>query len=183
MENAAGRDTRNVQDFYKSMAQDEIIADLQSRRTPLVNICMNFTSDFQKGAVVRANNAFLGSKVVIVGRRKYNVKGAVGTQHYEHVEHSPELEPVVASLVAEGYSVHPVDNIESHNPVNLYDYKLPLKSAFVYGEEGAGLSEESIALCNAPMLSISMPGSVRSLNVGQAAAVLMAEYSRQHRLS
>ena len=82
MENAAVRDTRNVQDFYKSMAQDEIIADLQSRRTPLVNICMNFTSDFQKGAVVRANNAFLGSKVVIVGRRKYNVKGAVGTQHY-----------------------------------------------------------------------------------------------------
>lgn len=174
------QDSRNVIDYFKHSSEEEIRADLDSRRTPLVNICMNLTGDFNKAAVVRANNAFLGRKVYMVGRRKYDIRGTVGTRHYEHVEHSEELAPVVESLIAEGYLVCAIDNIESYSPVNLFDLELPEKVAFLYGEEGLGLSAESIALCNGPMIAIRQYGSVRSLNVGQAAAVLMAEYSRQH---
>lgn len=173
-------DSRNLIDYFKHSSEAEIRADLDSRRTPLVNICMNLTNDFNKAAVVRANNAFLGRKVYMVGRRKYDIRGTVGTRHYEHVEHSEELAPVIESLIAEGYTVCAVDNIESYGPVNLFDVELPEKVAFVYGEEGLGLSAESIALCNGPMIAVQMYGSVRSLNVGQCAAVLMAEYSRQH---
>lgn len=173
-------DTRNVIDYFKGMADEEIRADLDSRRTPLVNICMNLSSDFNKSSVIRANNAFLGRKVYIVGRKRYDVRGAVGTRHYEHVDHSETLAPVIEELIAEGYLVCAVDNIESYSPVNLFDLKLPEKVAFVYGEEGLGLSAEAIELCNGPMIAVQMHGSVRSLNVAQCAAVLMAEYSRQH---
>lgn len=173
-------DSRNIIDYYKTWELEEIRADLDSRRTPLVNICMNLSSDFNKSSVIRANNAFLGRKVYIVGKRKIDPRGAVGTRHYEHVEHSEELAPVIESLVAEGYVVCPIDNIESYEPQNLFDVELPEKVAFVYGEEGLGLSPEAIELCNGPMIAIRQYGSVRSLNVAQSAAVLMAEYSRQH---
>ena len=177
---AASSDSRNIIDYFKHSSEEEIRADLDSRRTPLVNICMNLTSDFNKSAVIRANNAFLGRKVVIVGRRRYDVRGAVGTRHYEHVDHSVELAPVIEELIAEGYTVCPIENLPEYEPQNLFDLELPEKVAFVYGEEGLGLSAESIELCNGPMIQVQMYGSVRSLNVAQCAAVLMAEYSRQH---
>lgn len=173
-------DGRNVTDFYKSWELEEIKADLDRRRTPLVNICMNLSSDFNKSSVIRSNNAFLGRKVYIVGKRRYDVRGAVGTRHYEHVEHSEELAPLIESLIAEGYVVCAVDNIPEYSPQNLFDVELPEKVAFLYGEEGLGLSAEAIELCNGPMIQVQMYGSVRSLNVAQCAAVLMAEYSRQH---
>lgn len=167
-------------DYYKSWELEEIKADLDHNRTSLVNICMNLSSDFNKSSVIRANNAFLGRKAYIVGRKRYDKRGTVGTHHYEHVEHSEELAPVVESLIAEGYTVYPVDNVEAYNPVNVFSVEFPEKSAFLYGEENLGLSEESIELCNGPMVMIQQFGSVRSLNVAQSAAVLMAEYSRQH---
>ncbi len=176
----AAQDERNIIDYFKGHTDEEIRANLDSRRTPLVNICMNLSGDFNKAAVIRANNAFLGSKVYMVGRRRYDIRGTVGTRHYENVEHSEELAPVIEKLIADGYLVCPIDNIESYSPVNLFDLEFPERVAFLYGEEGLGLSAESIALCNGPMIAIRQYGSVRSLNVGQAAAVLMAEYSRQH---
>lgn len=141
---------------------------------------MNLTNDFNKSAVVRANNSFLGRKVVLVGKKKIDARGSVGTRNYEHIEHSVELDPVIEALISEGYTVFPIDNIEAHSPVNLFDVEFPVKSAFLYGEEALGLSDEAIALCNGSMVAIQMYGSVRSLNVSQSAAVLMAEYSRQH---
>lgn len=173
-------DTRNVIDYYKGWETEEIKADLDTRRTPLVNICMNLTGDFNKSSIIRANNTFLGRKVYIVGKRKIDPRGSVGTKNYEHVDHSPDLAPVIENLIAEGYTVCPVDNILEYHPQNLFDTELPEKVAFVYGEEGLGLSQEAIELCNGPMIAIQMYGSVRSLNVAQCAAVLMAEYSRQH---
>lgn len=177
---APALDSRNVIDFYKGMEIEEIKADLDERRTPLVNICMNLSSDFNKSSVIRANNAFLGRKVYIVGKRRYDVRGAVGTRHYEHVEHSEELAPVISELIAQGYTVCPIENLAEYEPQNLFDIDLPERVAFVYGEEGLGLSAEAIELCNGPMIQVQMYGSVRSLNVAQCAAVLMAEYSRQH---
>lgn len=171
----------NVADMYKTWTVNEIRADLDSRRTKLVNVCMNLTNDFNKASVIRANNAFLGNEVYIVGRRKYNRMGTVGTHKYEHVKSADNLHEVIESLHEDGYTVYAVDNIESYNPKNIWDVDFPEKSAFVYGEEGLGLSQESIDLCD-DMVYISQYGSVRSLNVACAATAIMSEYSRQHRI-
>ena len=172
----------NVSDIYKDWTQAEIRADLDARRTQLVNICMNLTKDFNKASVIRANNAFLGSSVYLVGSRHYNRVGAVGTHRYEHVYSADNLEEVVKKLHQEGYVVYAVDNVESYKPKNIWDVVFPEKSAFVYGEEQRGLQPEDIVLCD-DMVYISQVGSVRSLNVAQAAACVMSEYSRQHRMS
>lgn len=170
----------NVIDYYAKWETEAIKADLDSRRVPLVNVCMNLTNDFNKSNVVRSNNAFLGSKVYMVGKRRYDRRGTVGTHNYEHIEHSETLDEVVTTLRAQGYTIYAVDNITEHDPVSVWDTVLPAKTAFVYGEEMRGLSEDEIALCDG-MIFIPMYGSVRSLNVGTAAAIMMNEYARQNR--
>jgi tRNA G18 (ribose-2'-O)-methylase SpoU len=170
----------NVADLYKNWNQSEIRADLDSRRTDLVSITMNLTKDFNKASVIRGNNAYLGKAVYIVGRRKYNKRGAVGTYHYEHVYSADTLAEVVELLRTDGYRIFAVDNLPEHNPTNIWDVTFPSKSAFVYGEEQRGLQPEEIALCD-EMVFVQMYGSVRSLNIAQCAAVVMNEYSRQHR--
>lgn len=172
---------KNVTGYYKQWTLDEIRADLDTKRSQVVNIFMNLTSDFNKATGIRANNAFCGKEVYIVGRRKYNRVGTVGTHQYEHVYSADALEEVVEKLRADGYTIYAVDNILEYNPKNLWDVEYPEKSAFVYGEEMLGLSKESIELCD-DMIYINQTGAVRSLNVACSSAVVLSEYSRQHRL-
>ena len=171
---------KNVSDFYKKWTTDAIKADLDTHRSRMVNICMNLTGEFNKSSVVRSNNAFLGQEVWMIGKRTFNRKGTVGTHHYEHIKHCEEIEPVFEHLHANGYTIYAVDNIPEYNPIAAYDVKFPEKSAFVYGEEMLGLSEKVIKMCDA-VVYIEQYGSVRSINVAQAASVLMYEYRRQHR--
>lgn len=171
--------SNNVLDMYKKNTAAEIRADLQTKRTQLVNICQNLSGDFNKASIIRANNAFLGKEVYLVGRRRYDRRGCVGMQVYEHVYHADNMEEVIDKLHKEEYVVYAVDNIQEYNPINIWDCDFPEKSAFVYGEENAGLSKETIEMCNR-MCYIQQRGSVRSLNVAQAAACIMMEYSRRY---
>lgn len=177
----ASSEEKNTTDYYKKWETEAIRADLDSKRVPMVNICMNLTGEFNKSSVIRANNAFLGQEVWLVGKRRFDRRGTVGTHHYEHIKHAEDYAPLFEKLIADGYTIFPVDNIESYDPKAIYDVELPEKSAFVYGEEMLGLSEELIQACNGKMVYIPQYGSVRSINVAQAAAVTMYEYSRQHR--
>ena len=172
----------NVQEIYKAHTQAEIRADLDERRTEMVSVFMNLSHDFNVASGIRSNNAFLGSEVYIVGRRQYDKRGCVGTYKYEHVFHADTLAELVDMLHGRGYTVFAVDNVPEFSPSSYWDVELPTKSAFVYGEEQRGLSSEDVSLCDA-CIYVEMPGSVRSLNVACAASVIMAEYSRRHRLS
>lgn len=187
-------DNRNVTDEFKGMSDDFIRLELQARRTQMVNIAMNLTHDFNKSACMRAHNAFGGKEFVFVNRineqnpeqeggvKKYDRRGAVGVHNYESIKHVrvDQWNDYFADLKADGYTIYAVDNTTGYNPEVIYDVELPEKSAFVYGEEGLGLSDEMIQACDA-MVYIPQYGSVRSLNISQAAAAVMSEYSRQIR--
>lgn len=173
--------SKNAVDKFQNMEAHQIREAIANGRSELVNVCMNLTSDFNKSSIVRSSNAFLCRETIFVGGKNYDRRGTVGTHHFEVIKHADTLEETVEYLHAEGYTVWAVDNLPDHNPQSIYDVELPLKSAFVYGEEQRGLSEDEIALCDG-MLYIPQRGVVRSLNVAQAAAVMMAEYHRQNRL-
>jgi len=172
-------DNRNVVSKYKEWVNAEIRADLQKNRSECINIFINLSGDFNKASAIRSHNAFLGKEVYIVGRRRYDTRGTVGTYHYENVYHADDLREVVDKLHREGYIIFAVDNIEKYNPENIFDVEFPIKSAFLYGEEGDGLSKRSIQMCDR-MIYIQQYGSVRSLNVASAASIIMYEYTRQY---
>ncbi len=171
---------KNTIDIYKNWMEKEIRADLDKRRTESVLIFNNFQHNINIACGIRSNNAFLGKSVYIIGRRRYDKRGSVGVHHYEHVYHSDTLEEVVDYLHSLGYIIYAVDNIMEYHPVNILEEDFPKKSAFVFGEEGNGLSKSEIELCDR-MVYIEMFGSVRSLNVACAAAVVEYEYSRRWR--
>lgn len=185
-------DTRNVADEFKGMTVDAIRLEMQKRRTPLVNIAMNLTSDFNKSSVLRAANSFAAREFILVNRvndqnptsiqgiKKFDKRGAVGMTHYETVRHTTDWKALFVEFREQGYTIFAVDNnIDFAEPQAIYNTTFPEKTVFVYGEEGLGLSEEMLRASDA-MVYIPQFGVVRSLNISQAAAVCMYEYSRQH---
>lgn len=172
----------NVIPPYQGLQAEELKGHLAPQRSPLLNLCMNLTSDFNKAQLIRASNAFLARAVWLIGTRKLDCRGAVGMQFLEKVWECSSLDEAAAVLEAEDYVLFAIDNQPEQHPRSIHQVELPLRSAFLYGEERLGLSAGAVARCGGGMLCIPQRGAIASLNVAQAAAVAMAEYNRQHPL-
>ena len=170
----------NVIDFYKDWQTQDIRADLQKNRSEAIMIFENIEYNINIGCAIRSNNAFLGKEVYICGRRRYDKRSTAGTGHYENVYHADNIKEVIDFVHSLGYVVYAIDNLMDYGPVNLMDVTFPERSAFIFGEEGPGLSKEAIDLSDG-MIYIGTYGSVRSLNVAVAAGIVQYEYTRQWR--
>jgi tRNA G18 (ribose-2'-O)-methylase SpoU len=137
----------------------------------------NWQHDLNIGTVVRNANAFLASAVHIVGQRKWNRRGAMVTDRYQHLEHHPTVEDFVRSMANRDISVVGVDNLPGAQPIETTP--LPRKCVLVFGQEGPGLSSE-VRESAKLVLSITQFGSTRSINAGVASGIAMHTWIRQH---
>jgi tRNA G18 (ribose-2'-O)-methylase SpoU len=172
----AGGDRRNVADRYRYWRMEAIVADLDERRHPFHVAVENWQHDLNIGAVVRNANAFLAAEVHIVGARRWNRRGAMVTDRYQHVRHHPTLEAFSAWARGAGLPVLGIDNLPGS--VAIDSYELPRACALLFGQEGPGLSEEARSLAEA-VLAIRQFGSTRSINAAAASAVAMHEWVRR----
>jgi len=170
-------DRRNVVDCYRYWSMEAIVADLDRRRHPFHVAIENFAHDLNIGTVVRTANAFLAAEVHIVGRRRWNRRGAMVTDRYQHIRHHESVAAFAAWAHGAALPMLGVDNLPG--AVALEDARLPSRCALVFGQEGPGLTEEMRAACDAT-LSIAQFGSTRSINAGAAAAIAMHTWVRQH---
>lgn len=86
-------DRRNVLDRYRYWTVDAIKADLDARGRHGFEVAVeNWTHDFNIGSMVRTANAFAARRVHIVGPHKWNRKGALMTELYQHVEYHPSID-------------------------------------------------------------------------------------------
>ena len=174
---SAGEDTRNVVDRYKGWAHEDIVADLDRRRHPFHVAVENWQHDLNIGSVVRNANAFLAAAVHIVGNRRWNRRGAMVTDRYQHVLHHPTLEEFAAWAEGESLPVIGIDNLPGSLPIDAQE--LPLRCAMLFGQEGPGLSDRARELSTV-VLHIRQFGSTRSINAAAASAVAMHEWIRRH---
>ena len=170
----------NLIDIYKKWRDADIIAELDKNRSDLIMVYQNITHDFNKASAIRSGNAFNIKESYIVGARKMDKRGCVGSHRYVRTFHADNFDEVFEKLKNDGYKIYAVDNIASYNPQNILDCKFPKKSAFVMGEEQKGLEDSVIRKCDG-MVYIEQFGSVRSMNVACAASCIMFEYSRRFR--
>jgi tRNA G18 (ribose-2'-O)-methylase SpoU len=170
-------DRRNVADEYRYWTIEAIVAELDTRRHPFHVAIENFAHDFNIGSVVRTANAFLAEEVHIVGRRRWNRRGAMVTDRYQHVRHHDTPSDLASWCTERGLSLVGIDNVPGSVP--LERARLPRECVLFFGQEGEGLSQESIEVCSM-VLSIAQFGSTRSINAGAAAAVAMHAWIRQH---
>jgi tRNA G18 (ribose-2'-O)-methylase SpoU len=173
----AGGDRRNVVDRYRYWTVEAIVADLDRRRHEFSVAIENFGHDLNIGTVVRTANAFLAAEVHIVGRRRWNRRGAMVTDRYQHLRHHPDVGALLAHAAANGVPVVAVDN--SPGAVPIETAQLPRRCLLLFGQEGPGLSEEARAGADLTV-SIAQFGSTRSINVGVAAGIAMHAWVRQH---
>jgi tRNA G18 (ribose-2'-O)-methylase SpoU len=170
---AAG-DTRNVIDRFRYWTVPAIVADLDQRRHPLHVAIQNWEHDFNIGSIVRTANAFNVGGVHILGRRRWNRRGAMVTDRYLSIQHHPDVGDFAGWVTRNGYQAVGVDNLPGAVPLETTE--LPERACLVFGSEGPGLTEELAALCR-PLVAITQHGSTRSLNAGAAAAIAMYHWA------
>jgi tRNA G18 (ribose-2'-O)-methylase SpoU len=170
-------DRRNVVDRYRYWRLEAIVADLDTRRHPFHVAIENWQHDLNIGSIVRTANAFAAETVHIVGRRRWNRRGAMVTDRYQHLMHHPDVADLVAWARGEGLPIVAVDNVEGSRPVEVAD--LPERCVLLFGQEGPGLSAEALAAADR-VVEITQYGSTRSINAAAAAAIVMHEWARRH---
>lgn len=170
-------DRRNVLDHYRYWKHEAIVAELDTRRHDFHVAIENWQHDLNIGTVVRTANAFLAKEVHIIGRRRWNRRGAMVTDRYQHVRHHPTVDEFVAWAKENGLTVIGVDIFPDSVPLETYD--LPKNCVLVFGQEGPGLSPEVHAAAEAT-LSIEQFGSTRSINAASAAGIAMHAWIRRH---
>jgi tRNA G18 (ribose-2'-O)-methylase SpoU len=170
-------DHRNVADRFRYWTMEAIVADLDARRHPFHVAIENWRHDLNIGSIVRTANAFLASEVHIVGNRRWNRRGAMVTDRYQHIRHHPDAFDLAAWAEAEGIPILGIDNLPGSVP--LETYALPRACVLVFGQESVGLSDAVRAVA-VDTLAIAQYGSTRSINAAAAAAIAMHAWVRQH---
>jgi tRNA G18 (ribose-2'-O)-methylase SpoU len=174
-------DTRNVVDKYRYWSMEAIVADLDSNRHNFHVAIENWQHDLNIGSIVRTANAFLAKQVHIIGNKRWNRRGAMVTDRYQHILHHPTVEEFVAwSKTANDGKEMPIiaiDNVPGCK--QLETYKLPETCVLLFGQEGPGLSDAAIA-ASKDVVEITQFGSTRSINASAAAAITMHQWIMQH---
>ncbi|BCY15071.1 RNA methyltransferase [Actinoplanes sp. L3-i22] len=170
-------DRRNVVDRYRYWSREAVIADLDTHRHDFHVAIENWQHDLNIGTVVRNANAFLAAEVHIVGLRKWNRRGAMVTDRYQHVRHHPTIDDFVTWAAGAGIPVIGIDNLPGSRPME--SVTLPRRCVLLFGQEGPGLSDTARKACS-QLFSIAQYGSTRSINAGVASGIAMHAWIREH---
>lgn len=170
-------DSRNVQDRYRYWRHEAIVADLDTTRHELHIAVENWEHDFNIGSIIRTANAFNVAAFHIVGKRRWNRRGAMVTDRYQHEHHHTDVAGLAEWAIQNGQVLVAVDNVPGSVPIETYP--IPRRCLMIFGQEGPGLSRAALE-CAATTLHITQFGSTRSINAGAAAAIAMHSWSRAH---
>jgi len=170
-------DSRNVIDRYRYWNMAAIVADLDEKRHPFHVAIENWQHDMNIGSIVRSANAFGADTVHIIGRKRWNKRGAMVTDRYQHVLHHDTVDAFAAWARAAGVPIVAIDNVPGS--VIMETYEFPAACVLLFGQEGPGLSDAALQASGA-IVEISQFGSTRSINASAAAAVTMHAWILQH---
>lgn len=170
-------DTRNVIDRFRYWTMEAIVADLDRTRHPFHVAIENWQHDMNIGSIVRSANAFGAETVHIVGRKRWNKRGAMVTDRYQHVMHHETVEALAEWAVAANLPIIAIDNVPGCVPIE--STPLPERCVFLFGQEGPGLTAAALSAAEL-VIEITQFGSTRSINASAAAAVTMHDWVLQH---
>ena len=170
-------DTRNLMDEYKGLSNEEVKARLSTKRNALEIAIENVSHDFNAGTIVRNANNFNAAKVHIVGRHKYNRRGAMCTDKYLEICYWDSIEEFLKDQRERGREVVAIEcNVPGCKPLGEKEFKA--ETTLLLGGESNGLTPEILEGVD-DIRFIENFGSTRSVNVGVASGIAMYEWARQ----
>ena len=180
----------NVRDEFKHLSHDEHLELHDDSRLPYAVACINLTGDLNVGSIVRSA-AMLGCETVFIyGRKKFDKRGLVGAHNYQRVEHisidlpddlgdfPPDVNYEVLIQTLDGLGYTPFGLETGGARIDQMQFTEIVSPCIVVGNENMGLPD--YLRSRLPLVSIPQMGVMRSLNVGVAAAIAMAEIQSQY---
>lgn len=166
-------DKRNVVDKYKGKTNEFIKEDLKTQSLPFAVLMFNLQQDFNLASVIRSSNALGAEKVFYFGEKKWDRRGATGAHHYIEVERIKCLKELWD--LKKEYSFVALEQCSTSIDIRKFNWKTQKKPLIILGEEGCGLSEDTIKLCDFA-IEIPQRGSIRSVNAAVAASIAMYDF-------
>ena len=166
---------RNVVDHLKWMKEEEIQNYLGGRKNNFSILLLNIDYDNNAGNIIRSANAFGAREIILYGRKKFDRRASVGVEFYtkfRQLKFVEEIEPVFAEY---DQVVALENNVENVVKLNEFKWDKAVRTLICVGQEGNGLPKEILDKCD-HCLEIPQVGSVRSLNVSAASAIVMYDY-------
>jgi len=165
----------NVINKYRAWTKDLIKEDLVKH--PYAICLEHWDGDFNLGTAIRNANAFGAKEVFYLGgKKKWDRRSAVGTHNYTDVKFLNDRDDLNNVRKTYPYLIG-IDNIPGAIPVESYTF--PSNCLLIFGEEGLGLTDETIAMCDL-LIEITMCGSVRSLNAGTSTGIILHKINQQY---
>lgn len=177
-------DNRNIIDKYKTdlftkWTTEMIKSDLQSKSFPYSVLMEHFVGDFTIGSVLRSGNAFGVNKMYYYGGKKsFDKRSTVGTHLYTDMIHLTDIDELL-KLKEEFVFVGLENSVEKSE--SIYNFSWPINSLIILGEEGIGITKETLKLCD-KIVYIPQYGSVRSINASSAASIAMNDYVSKYKI-
>jgi tRNA G18 (ribose-2'-O)-methylase SpoU len=172
----ANGDARNVVDRFRYWTVEAIVAELDTHRHGFSVAIENWQHDMNIGSIVRTANAFLAETVHIIGRKRWNKRGAMVTDRYQHIVHHESIADFIAFARETDRAIVAVDNVPGS--VEVGGFGFPERCILLFGQEGPGLTREALDAADA-VVEIRQFGSTRSINAGAAAAIVMHRWIQE----
>jgi tRNA G18 (ribose-2'-O)-methylase SpoU len=187
----------NVKDEYKNMSIDKLKTIYELNKNNAIVMCLNPDMDRNIGSIIRTASGNYFQKMVIIGRRKVDLKSAVGMNHYMPIEYVKATKgtyndeydfDIIIDYLVNLSNTHIIVMIEQHlskinlNHMNVHINKSGKPPAFLLGNEGKGIPPEILnnVLIDKIIVEIPLYGLVRSYNVSNSFAMVYWEYMRMH---
>ena len=161
------------------MTNEQVFSALEQKRISIEIAIENVEHDFNIGSIIRTANSFNVSKVHIIGKKKYNRRGAMCTDKYLTIAHYPTVTDFLKTQTSREL-VAIENNLSRAKP--LHEKRFVKNTTLIFGSENSGITDELLNRAH-DVRFIESFGSTRSVNVGAAAAIAMYEYTRQSVLS
>lgn len=145
------------------------------KKQPTVIVLDNIRSLSNIGSFFRTADAFAVEAIYLCGitakppHREIHktALGATETVHWKYFNSALEA---VKALRSEGYLIAALE--QAHNSISLHDFKQQLPTAYIFGNEVDGVSEEVLDASDV-ILEIPQAGTKHSLNVSVCAGILL----------
>lgn len=167
----------NVEDRFKGMPKEEIKNILVKEQNPFAVLMEHWQGDFNIGSCLRSCNAMGGMEMFYLGKRKWDRRAAVGVHNYTDIIHLKNRQDFIE--LKKKYRFVALENTVSEaQPI--YDYTWSPNSLIIVGEEGVGITEETLKICD-DFVYIPQFGSIRSLNAAAAVSIAAYDFVSKHK--
>jgi len=165
----------NSMQRYAKERQRNVLASPGSQA--FILILDHLKAGFNVPKIFRSAEAFGAHEVHLVSVEPFDPAPAKGSFRKVPARFHDTFQACFDELTQRGYRLFAMDS-QCEQPC--HTIALPIKSAFILGNEGLGLCFKPTDYPEVSCLSIPLVGKMESLNVSVAASIIMYEYNRQY---